>query len=1557
VADIPYYSDDPETNVNPTSGASRYSRSSISSHPRYRYRPPSQSQSRAPKLTYRQQQRLEAEEAERANKARYAAKAKEAARQAEIAERERAAKAASQASALAKQKAEQEARKAAAQAAAKAREQERRARAIAAEKAIAAKAEAERKAYAEALAESIRVQEEAAAHWRASVAEAKRKEKLQEIARQQAAQAKALEQAKAREKAAKQKAQAEARAREEARRKKALAAEAALKAKSAEEQRLAAIRAEQARKRMESAARSFAEAKKKADAEAAEKKRKEEESARLRSHQKALLEAQAKEEARKKAAQEEAKEREEARRKKALAKEKEIAALPPAERDRINKITEEKQRGMEEAAKPFVDARKKAEADAAAAEKKRQEEEMAKLGPKQRAIIEARNREEDRKKVAQEEAKERERARRKKAVDKELEIAALPTEEKEKIYRATEEKKRRMEEAARSWMEFRKTEEGHKLAPIKKDSDLPGYPDDALEKPEGIPDYLWPYDPLAPTGGYIWDQYPETYGKYRPANPRDDRDMADIPEYPISPDNPDGIPDYLWPYDPLAPTGGSIYDQYPGSFKKGQPYTPPVKFGRPTSPRVTRTSDGYAGRDTLNNTTVQAVETQVTVSADSRPLKICFGNVSIGGEIIWIGTHDDKWLVHIRWCLGEIGAINEIRLNDKVVETGIEINSYTGTTTQLVDPWLAAAISGFDDKLVMTLDGESVGIAYSVIRIEYDVMPDSLNFTANIDGLKCRNPADGSMVSNDNPGVHLYEFFRSGKFGPKWDTDDANFGALVNFCDQNVDGEKRKRSGMVMESQRPLRDWIVTMTSAAGAFLRVDKEKIKPRRAWTDGTSFSLDMERDIRKGSFRAAPIIKVNAPNVIRVLYTNTTVIPWASDVEVYETTAVKNGTEPRLVSQFSMPWIQSAKQAYREAVQIYRSGLYSTFNFSWVGKDSQMMIERGDLASISNIPNMSGTYVVRILSNDLVEIEGMYLPKIIGRVYDAREYADTSHTPIPRGNPNLPSPAVIDPPTSVNTSEEVWKGKSGSRSSCIEISWVGVNHPYSSSYRIQVTSNSGTKVWENLALQHIGAGVEHKIRTGPLDLDSPFLCTVFSISTVGTQSANGSSSSISLNGSVQPPANVGSISITEYWDRVGVSWTNILAHTDYGYRVRRGSSTDTWESATQLDEDVPLETNRPVNGQIFYYDVDVPAGSARYFVKGIDKEGDESSQASYEDVSIKEPKGSFFLETPRVPTSELQKPTDVIVIPHEYKPYTYVSGLYTGTWKYFSFDTTTEGWVTAFERSGSPGFIGFGLLASRVRVTLTRRTAIRIKMSIDGKGVISFDYVLDQNTALLNEVGLNIIGAILPDLGPAPNDIVGVWQDYIPWSNSIKIEVYRDDPDKTYQRFVYWENEIIKEFPVSRPAPIKGFGQPIITTAKASLYDHFVDGLSTSGANLNLHYKQIDDSQGNYIPVVDIENKPGVLQLFIITVDNQVGVAKTVTVRYTVDDDPAKTWIVNLVSGNLRYYSLCGNITFRLDNSVGDIVLDHFPFSKKMKLEINNGSHGGQFKVRVAYSVLET
>lgn len=136
------------------------------------------------------------------------------------------------------------------------------------------------------------------------------------------------------------------------------------------------------------------------------------------------------------------------------------------------------------------------------------------------------------------------------------------------------------------------------------------------------------------------------------------------------------------------------------------------------------------------------------LTADGAIIPLVYGRDTVNGYIFAHEILSTTLYVGVAWCLGEIFAVEKVYVNDEAPPSGVEMRHYKGAVDQGVDSWLAAAVAGYDDNLVLTLQTGQVAVAYTVFKIPTSTITGVPRFQAVINGKLILDP---QATANTDP--------------------------------------------------------------------------------------------------------------------------------------------------------------------------------------------------------------------------------------------------------------------------------------------------------------------------------------------------------------------------------------------------------------------------------------------------------------------------------------------------------------------------------------------------------------------------------------------------------------------------------------------------------------------------------------------------------------------------------------------------------------------------------------------------------------------------------------
>ena len=268
------------------------------------------------------------------------------------------------------------------------------------------------------------------------------------------------------------------------------------------------------------------------------------------------------------------------------------------------------------------------------------------------------------------------------------------------------------------------------------------------------------------------------------------------------------------------------------------------------------------------------------VSARDAPLAVPLGRVQTSGRIYFVDQdrRSGDWIVGVLWCLGEVDAVEAVLLDGDPPGTDVRVETHRGDS-DLVSPLIRAYRPGYRDTLSFRRDGFLHRCCHSVLRFSRDLYRTFPGFRATIRGLRI----DGGVWSDDP--AHMARFLiESESLGLGGKVESAGFEAAARRNRELLGGRPRRTAGVLMDSPRPVEDWIDDLAQLAGAWI------YKEGAVWVcvpkaPVTAFEQVRSRDILRGGHRGDLADLRSAPTRVEIRHTDTTPRVWDRASVVYE------------------------------------------------------------------------------------------------------------------------------------------------------------------------------------------------------------------------------------------------------------------------------------------------------------------------------------------------------------------------------------------------------------------------------------------------------------------------------------------------------------------------------------------------------------------------------------------------------------------------------------------------------------------------------------------------
>jgi hypothetical protein len=370
-----------------------------------------------------------------------------------------------------------------------------------------------------------------------------------------------------------------------------------------------------------------------------------------------------------------------------------------------------------------------------------------------------------------------------------------------------------------------------------------------------------------------------------------------------------------------------------------------------------------------------------------------------------------------------------------------------------------------------------------------------------------------------------------------------------------------------------------------------------------DGVAMHITVD-DIVKDSLDLKRRSLRSVPNSVAIDYEDSSGTRWFTARTQADSPRVTSGDEARRLSRVSLPGIHNASQAQREATE--RLNWYLTdLECTLAMFDEGWKLTHGSIVAVTHPIGLDAKlFRVRQTSGE----SGRW-------VVDLTEYDPAIYSNVVVADPTIPDTSLgdpLNPPTVTNLvlAEELFNYKTGVTGSRVRVTWDASGFPFLSQYLVEAYVG-GAKVWQTFTgandivsppveeiVDALGTPTDYEVR---VYVQSPFATGAAAIDNV------------QIDGKFAIPSDpTGAAAVQTFADGVKLTWVAAVDIDIWRYEVRRGTTSDTWASATSLVFVDGLE----------FSETGLALGTHRYFIKAIDSVKQESTNAAFVDVTLSAP-----------------------------------------------------------------------------------------------------------------------------------------------------------------------------------------------------------------------------------------------------------------------------------------------------------------------------------------------
>jgi hypothetical protein len=605
----------------------------------------------------------------------------------------------------------------------------------------------------------------------------------------------------------------------------------------------------------------------------------------------------------------------------------------------------------------------------------------------------------------------------------------------------------------------------------------------------------------------------------------------------------------------------------------------------------------------------------ISKASSSEPLKIVYGFRRVGGVRVFTeaeGGDNHKYLhMIIALAEGEIESIDNIYFNDTLSTdsqySGVhEIYKHLGADGQAADSTLVSRITNW------TTSHKLSGVAYIYTRLEFDQDAWSGGLppiTADIKGVKVYDPRDSATAWSDNPALCVRDYMTNTRYGrgiPANQIDDAAFIVAANYCDEMVTkgGSSQKRytcNGVINVENKPM-TVVNKMLSSCRGMLVFSGGKYKIIIDKPETASFVFDEDNIV--GSWSIAMGDKTTTYNRIKAKIYNKD-RSWQDDFITIDSPDLRTkDNELMLQRETQLPFTSdeaTARQIATINLNQSRQQLFCEFTATIQG----MRAEVGDVIYISHETPAWTNKKFRVMkislqNNDEVLIAALEYDVT---VYDFGTISTVDATP----NTNLPNPFVVNQPTGLTVSEELYytSSSAGVKARAL-LSWTNAD-AFAYEYEVEFKETSDS-AWTFVTVTKATSARVDDLATNGYD---------FRVRTVNASLVRSSWTSVTstLAGLTTPPADMSGFSVRALDGSAYLSWTAVddldVIHGGY-IRVRHSNLTSgaTWDSGVDI--------GKKLGGNVT--DVVLPLLAGTYLIKAVDSTDNFSVNAVASITTVK-------------------------------------------------------------------------------------------------------------------------------------------------------------------------------------------------------------------------------------------------------------------------------------------------------------------------------------------------
>lgn len=623
----------------------------------------------------------------------------------------------------------------------------------------------------------------------------------------------------------------------------------------------------------------------------------------------------------------------------------------------------------------------------------------------------------------------------------------------------------------------------------------------------------------------------------------------------------------------------------------------------------------------------------VTTRLPDATARVVYGETRLAGNIVFMEASGAKnETMHMVATLAghEIDSIQTVYANDEALSLTLSGDAYTctykGNATALSFNWLLgsdsqSALAFLSGTAASTYRYRGIAVLASKLVYNADVFPQGMpNMTAKVRGKKVYDPRTSTTAYSNNSALCIRDYLLDTRFGlgaKTTEIDDQSFIDAADICDETITlksgTEKRYTlNGAFLSSQEP-KDVLSKMLTSCGGTLTYVGGKWTLKVAAYRTPTITITEDEMVESITMQASQSRR-DIFNAVKGTYSEPSTLYQPNSFPPVTNATYESQDGEQIWKDADFPFTTSSATCERLAkIELEKARQQISVNLSCNLK--AFALQPSDTVYLDFPRYGWSNKVFEVLSwefdiSTMTPSVHLTLRETASEVYDWANGSETTVDFAP--NTTLPDPFTVDP-VGITISDELDINAEAVLTKLV-VSVTGAS-TFQNRYEVQAKLTSATD-WVNLGqatsnrfeLNNVLDGYAYNVRARAINN-----LNVASEWTAGTHTTIGKTA---------PPADVTGFSINIVGTSAYLTWTAVpdldLSH----YRIRHSRATTgaTYSAAIDLIEKVP----RPAVFAI------APAMTGTYFIKAIDKLGNESLASSEIVAIIEDIKGLNAIET---------------------------------------------------------------------------------------------------------------------------------------------------------------------------------------------------------------------------------------------------------------------------------------------------------------------------------------